>query len=169
MTSRRSRARSASRFMPSRSDLTTWSSRASKTPCGTWDPKFSYRFPLIVHYLRPWSVGRGPWDVEEDVRKNHETQLAIGRGESSRSPRGLHRMRCRCGRRYGDHGTPGVAAVEAWRRCGTLNRAIGAGRPRHEGGRRKAWVAYPSRSSRRRIIRITCSSPRCYPSPSTRP
>ena len=40
-----------------RSDM--WPSRASKTPCGTWDPKFSYRFPLIVHYLKPWSVDRG--------------------------------------------------------------------------------------------------------------
>ena len=39
----------------------SWSSRASKTPCGTWDPEFSYRFPLIVQYLRTWSVGRGPW------------------------------------------------------------------------------------------------------------
>ena len=36
----------------------TWSSRASKTPCGTWDPKFSYRFSLIVHYL---AVGSGQW------------------------------------------------------------------------------------------------------------
>ena len=36
----------------------TWASRASKTPCGTWNPKFSYRFPLIVHYIMaslPWA------------------------------------------------------------------------------------------------------------------
>jgi hypothetical protein len=33
----------------------SWSCRASKTPCGTPNPKFSYRFPLIVHYVRPKS------------------------------------------------------------------------------------------------------------------
>ena len=57
----------------------SWSSRASKTPCGTWDPKFSYRFRLIVHYLRrgAWTVERGPWTVEEEVCKNHRTQLAL--------------------------------------------------------------------------------------------
>ena len=32
--------------------LEIWSCRASKTPCGTSAPKFSHRFPLIIHYLR---------------------------------------------------------------------------------------------------------------------
>ena len=31
-------------------ELETWPSRGSKKPRGTWTPKFSYRFPLIVHY-----------------------------------------------------------------------------------------------------------------------
>ena len=33
--------------------LGTWCSRASKTPSGTWDPRVSYRFPLIIHHIRP--------------------------------------------------------------------------------------------------------------------
>jgi hypothetical protein len=34
------------------------SSRASKTPCGAPNPKFSYRFRLIVQYLRPKPCNR---------------------------------------------------------------------------------------------------------------
>ena len=51
-------------FHPKQIGHDSWLSRASKTPCGTWDPKFSYRFPLIVHYLegsRQWAAGSGPW------------------------------------------------------------------------------------------------------------
>jgi hypothetical protein len=55
----------------------SWSSRASDTPFGTWDPKASYRFRLIVHYLRAWVVDRGSWTAEEDLCKNHKTPLAL--------------------------------------------------------------------------------------------
>src|SRR3954453_11225050 len=39
-------------FYAKQIDPDTWTSRASRTPCGTSNPKFSYRIPLIVHYLR---------------------------------------------------------------------------------------------------------------------
>ena len=48
-------------FCGRRIELETRPPRASKTPCGTENPKVSYRFPLIVHYLQPWVEGREPW------------------------------------------------------------------------------------------------------------
>ena len=66
----------------------TWPSRASKTPCGTSDPKFSYRFPLIVHYLKP--LGTGSRASSHDVTAPHRNRKC-----GSSQEYGCSRLGCR--------------------------------------------------------------------------
>ena len=85
----------------------TWSSRASKTPCGTSNPKVSYRFPLIVHYLRAWTR-----TLDRGRRREQESQNPSGPGD--RAGRVDHRVVRRnevpCARRCGGYGTRRSAA-----------------------------------------------------------
>jgi hypothetical protein len=67
-------------------ELETRLPRASKTPCGTENPKVSYRFPLIVHYLTLLTTAPGQHEFTLRGRARFQRLKSHVRALSSPGP-----------------------------------------------------------------------------------